>query len=84
MNAAARNIREMALNTDQSSFEDYRNKVEEYAQVMGEAIEDLKKADVVSEEVTLRYETAVEEWLKMGYTIIELPPVCQSHLHSDS
>ena len=70
MNAAARNIREMALNTDQSSFEDYRNKVEEYAQVMGEAIEDLKKADVVSEEVTLRYETAVEEWLKMGYTII--------------
>ncbi|MEY8390963.1 methyl-accepting chemotaxis protein [Lachnospiraceae bacterium] len=70
MNAAARNIREMTLNTDQDSFKDYRNKVEECAQVMEESIEELKKANVVSEEVTLRYETAIDDWLQMGYAIM--------------
>ena len=70
MNAAARNIREMTLNQNNNSYEDYRNNVEKCAQIMGESIEELKKAKVVSEELSLRYETAIEEWLKMGYTII--------------
>ncbi len=70
MNAAARNIREMTLNANRNTYEDYRNKVEECAQVMGESIEELKEAKVVNEELTLRYETAVEEWLKIGYSIM--------------
>ena len=48
MNAAARNIREMTLNANRNTYEDYRNKVEECAQVMGESIEELKEAKVVN------------------------------------
>lgn len=72
MNAAARNIREMTLNDNRDADQDYREKVEEYARVMTESIEELKKTEVVSSELSQRYDTAVQEWLKAGYSIMDV------------
>lgn len=72
MNAAARNIREMTLNDNRDADQDYREKVEKYAQVMTESMEELKKTEVVSSELSQRYDTAVQEWLKVGYSIMDI------------
>ena len=71
MNIAARNIREMALNPDQATYEKYRANVERCADSLGESLEDLKKADVISGELELSYETAIQNWLGMGYSIMD-------------
>lgn len=70
-NVAARNIREMALNANHNSFANYEANVKESAEIIGRALEDLHNARVVSNELNQRYQTAIENWLQSGYSIIE-------------
>ncbi len=72
MNIAARNIREMALNLDQNTYEGYRANVEQCAEELGQSIENLKKASVISGELELNYETAIQDWLVVGYSIMNM------------
>lgn len=70
-NVAARNIREMALNANHNTYADYEANVKESAETIGAALDDLHNAGVVSDELNQRYQTAIENWLQSGYSIME-------------
>lgn len=71
VNIAARNVREMALNEDKSTYSDYRAKVDELMQEVGEQTEELRKSGVVSSDVCQEYEDVLKDWATIGYEIMD-------------
>ena len=70
-NIAARMIRELALNDDKNMLAEYKGNIEESMNTITEALEDLKAADVLTTQLNEKYETALENWMKLGYQIVE-------------
>ena len=71
VNAAARNIREMALNEDTSSYDNYEQTVKRLLSEVDSELQILKKTEVPSDENYEEYATALSDWGKIGYSIIE-------------
>lgn len=70
INIAARNIREMALNEDESTYSEYRAVVEEKLYDIGIYLEALKETGIVEDELYGRYENALTDWGGLGYEIM--------------
>lgn len=70
VNAAARNIREMALNEDTSSYDNYEQTVKRLLSEVDSELQILKKTEVLSDENYEEYATALSDWGKIGYSII--------------
>lgn len=71
VNAAARNIREMALNEDTSSYDNYEQTVKRLLSEVDSQLQILKKTEVLSDENYEEYATALSDWGEIGYSIIE-------------
>ena len=71
VNAAARNIREMALNEDTSSYDNYEQTVKRLLSEVDSELQILKKSVVLSDENYDEYAKALSDWGKIGYSIIE-------------
>lgn len=71
INAAARNIREMALNNDTSSYNDYELTVEKLLTDVDSQLQIIKKSGVVSEADYNEYASYLSQWGNIGYSIIE-------------
>lgn len=71
VNAAARNIREMALNEDTSSYDNYEQTVKRLLSEVDSELQILKKTEGLSDENYEEYATALSDWGKIGYSIIE-------------
>ena len=71
VNAAARNIREMALNEDTSSYDNYEQTVKRLLSEVDSELQILKKTEVLSDENYEEYSAALSDWGKIGYSIME-------------
>ena len=71
VNAAARNIREMALNEDTSSYDNYEQTVKRLLSEVDSQLQILKKTEVLSDENYEEYATALTDWGEIGYSIME-------------
>ena len=71
VNAAARNIREMALNNDSSAYDGYEQTVKKLLAEVDSELKKLEKTGVVPEADYKEYSAALSEWGNIGYTIIE-------------
>jgi methyl-accepting chemotaxis protein len=71
VNAAARNIREMALNEDTSSYDNYEQTVKRLLSEVDSQLQILKKTEVLSDENYEEYATALSDWGEIGYSIME-------------
>ena len=71
VNAAARNIREMALNEDTSSYDSYEQTVKRLLSEVDSELQILKKTEVLSDENYEEYASALSDWGEIGYSIIE-------------
>lgn len=71
VNAAARNIREMALNEDTSSYDNYEQTVKRLLSEVDSQLQILKKTEVLSDENYEEYASALSDWGEIGYSIIE-------------
>ena len=71
VNAAARNIREMALNNDASSYDGYEQTVKKLLAEVDSELKKLEKTGVVPEADCKEYSTALSEWGNIGYAIME-------------
>lgn len=71
VNAAARNIREMALNEDTSSYDNYEQTVKRLLSEVDSELQILKKTEVLPDENYEEYATALTDWGEIGYSIIE-------------
>lgn len=69
-NIAARNIREMALNDDTSSYAAYKAKVEEVLSGVDAELEALKETGVIDEASLNEYIDDIKSWSAIGYEII--------------
>ena len=71
VNAAARNIREMALNNDVSAYDGYEQTVKKLLTEVDSELKKLEKTGVVPEADCKEYSTALSEWGNIGYAIME-------------
>lgn len=71
VNIAARNIREMALNDDKSSYADYEETVEKYLSDLNTQLDTIRKSGVVPKDLCDEYEDALSEWGSLGYDIMD-------------
>lgn len=71
VNVAARNIREMALNNDTSSYNDYELTVKKLLTDVDSQLQIIKKSGVVSEADYNEYASYLSQWGNIGYSIIE-------------
>ena len=71
VNSAARNIREMALNNDTSSYNDYELTVKKLLTDVDSQLQIIKKSGVVSEADYNEYASYLSQWGNIGYSIIE-------------
>ena len=71
VNAAARNIREMALENDASSYDGYEQTVERLLAEVNTELKNLKKSGVVPEADYKQYSAALTDWGNIGYSIME-------------
>lgn len=71
VNIAARNIREMALNDDKSSYADYEETVEKYLSDINTQLDTIRKSGVVQKDLCDEYEDALSEWGSLGYDIMD-------------
>ena len=71
VNAAARNIREMALNSDASAYDSYEQTVEKLLTEADSELKILKGTGVVPNANYEEYATALSDWGNIGYSIIE-------------
>ena len=70
-NIAARKIRELALNDDKDMLAQYKVEIEESMASIEAALDDLKATGVIEDELNQKYETALENWMQLGYRIVE-------------
>ena len=71
VNAAARNIREMALNNDTSAYDGYEQTVKRLLTEADSELKILKKTGVVPETNYEEYSSALSDWGNIGYSILE-------------
>lgn len=71
VNIAARNIREMVLNDDTSTYSSYRTVVEERLTEVGEELQIIKETGIIEDDLFTEYSQALNEWGNIGYAIIE-------------
>ena len=71
VNAAARNIREMALNNDASSYDNYEQTVKKMLAEVDTQLNNLKKSGVVPDADYEEYSSALADWGNIGYSIME-------------
>lgn len=71
VNAAARNIREMALNNDTSSYTSYEQTVKKLLTDVDSQLQIIKKSGVISEADYNEYASYLSQWGNIGYSIIE-------------
>lgn len=71
VNAAARNIREMALDNDASAYDGYEQTVKKLLAEVDSELKKLEKTGVVPEADCNEYSSALSEWGNIGYTIME-------------
>ena len=71
VNAAARNIREMALNNDASSYDNYEQTVKGLLAEVDTQLKNLKKSGVVPDADYEEYSSALADWGNIGYSIME-------------
>ncbi len=72
VNVAARNIIQMALDDDESTYSSYKETVEARLTELEPEVVMLNKTDVISDELSSRYAEALNEWRPMGYQIMDL------------
>ena len=70
-NAAARNIREMALENDASSYDGYEQTVERLLAEVNTQLKNLKNSGVVPDADYEEYASALTDWGNIGYSIME-------------
>ena len=71
VNAAARNIREMVLNNDASSYDNYEQTVKKMLAEVDTQLNNLKKSGVVPDADYEEYSSALADWGNIGYSIME-------------
>ena len=71
VNSSARNIREMALNNDASSYDNYEQTVKKMLAEVDTQLNNLKKSGVVSDADYEEYSSALADWGNIGYSIME-------------
>ena len=71
VNAAARNIREMALENDASSYDGYEQTVERLLAEVNTQLKNLKKSGVVPDADYEEYASALTDWGNIGYSIMK-------------
>lgn len=71
INIAARNIYEMALSNDKSSYERYQTEFADCLEQVDTELGDLKKTDVIDEDLYKKYVQALHDWGNVGYAITE-------------
>ena len=71
VNAAARNIREMALNNDESAYDDYEQTVERLLTEVDTELQTLKKSGVVPDADYEEYASVLTDWENIGFSIME-------------
>ena len=68
--AAARNVREMALNPDQSTYEDYEQGAKTLLEDIDVQLKTIKKSGIVPENQYNEYSKALSDWANIGYSIM--------------
>ena len=71
VNAAARNIREMALENDASSYDGYEQTVERLLAEVNTELKNLKNSGVVPDADYKEYSSVLTDWGNIGYSIME-------------
>ena len=71
VNAAARNIREMALNDDASTYDSYEQTVKRLLAEVDTSLKALKDTGIVPDSNYEEYATALSKWGNVGYSIME-------------
>ena len=71
VNAAARNIREMALNEDVSTYKTYDQNVTSLLEAVDTELKTIKDTGVVPEELYNEYANALQDWGNKGFGIIQ-------------
>ena len=71
VNASARNIREMALNDDTSSYDGYEQTVKKLLTEVDSELKILKKTGAISNENYEEYASALSDWGNIGYSIMD-------------
>ena len=71
VNAAARNVREMALNDDTSSYDDYENTITSLLADFDAQLKIIKETGVVSKKDYKEYATALSDWKDISSSILE-------------
>lgn len=68
--SAARNIREMALNDDSSTYENYKNNVKTVLTDSQTQLDIIKNTNIIDDDLYNQYVKALNEWGNIGYDII--------------
>lgn len=71
VNIAARNLREMALNTDSSMNGHYEELIQTSIHELEGYLSDLKASGTLDDQLYTRYETAVNDWIAIGNNILQ-------------
>lgn len=71
VNAAARNIREMALNNDASAYDGYEQTVERLLAEVNTQLKNLKNSGVVPDADCEEYSSVLTDWGNIGYSIMK-------------
>ena len=71
VNTAARNIREMALNDDASTYDSYEETVKRLLAEVDTSLKALKDTGIVPDSNYEEYATALSKWGNVGYSIME-------------
>lgn len=70
ISSAARNIREMALNDDSSTYENYKNNVKTVLTDSQTQLDIIKNTNIIDDDLYNQYVKALDEWGNIGYDII--------------
>ena len=71
VNSAARNIREMALENDASSYDGYEQTVERLLAEVNTQLKNLKNSGVIPDADCEEYASALTDWGNIGYSIMK-------------
>ena len=70
ISSAARNIGEMALNDDSSTYENYKNNVKTVLTDSQTQLDIIKNTNIIDDDLYNQYVKALNEWGSIGYDII--------------
>lgn len=71
INVAARNIREMVINDDTSTYESYKATVQDCMDEIATELDIIKETDIIDTQLYNQFETMLNEWGTVGYSIME-------------